>query len=161
MQIPAPTTEHQFLLQFVGDWSFESECIMGPDQPPNVTKGTQSIKPLGAFWTLGAMESPGPDGNPMHSMMTLGFDPVRGKFVGSFIASCMTHHWLYEGTLDTTGRILTLDAEGPSFAGDGSMAKYQDIIEAVDHETYLFSSQIQDASGNWVRFMHGKHTRVA
>ena len=73
----------------------------------------------------------------------------------------MTHHWLYEGTLDTTGRILTLDAEGPSFAGDGSMAKYQDIIEAVDHETYLFSSQIQDASGNWVKFMHGKHTRVA
>ena len=41
------------------------------------------------------------------------------------------------------------------------MAKYQDIIEAADHETYLFSSLIQDASDNWVRFMHGKHTRVA
>jgi hypothetical protein len=97
----------------------------------------------------------------MHSMMTLGFAPIRGKSVGSFVASCMTHHWLYEDSLDVTGRTLTVDAEGPSFTGDGSMARYQDIIEAVDHETYLLSSQIQDPSGNWVKFMHGKHTRVA
>jgi hypothetical protein len=160
MLTPEPTIEHQFLLQLVGDWTFETECSMGPDQPPSQSTGKQSIRALGSLWTLGGMESAGPDDEPMHSMMTLGFDPVRGKFVGSFVASCMTHHWLYEGSLDSNRRVLTLDAEGPSFTGDGSMAKYQDIIEVVDQDTYWFSSQYQDSSGNWVKFMQGKHSRM-
>ena len=60
----------------------------------------------------------------------------------------MTLQWLYEGSLDTVRRVLTLDAEGPSFSGDGSMVKYQDIIEVVDADTYLFSSQFQSSDGN-------------
>ena len=59
-----------------------------------------------------------------------------------------------------TGRILTRDPVGLSFTGDGRMAKYHDHIEAVDHQTYLFSSQFLDASGNRVRFMLGKHMRA-
>jgi Protein of unknown function (DUF1579) len=159
MQIPEPTPEHLYLLQLVGDWEFESECVMGPDSPPSKSTGKQSIRALGSFWTLGEMETPGPDGKPMHSLITLGFDPARGKFVGSFVTSCMTYHWLYEGTLDSNHRVLTLDAEGPSFAGDGSVVKYHDIIEVMDKDTYLFSSEYQDAGGNWVRFMSGTHTR--
>ena len=159
MQIPEPTPEHQFLLQLVGEWDLESECVMGPDQPPIKSVGKQSTRALGSFWTLGEMETSMPEGGAMQSLISLGFDPVRGKFVGSFIASCMTHHWLYEGTLDADRRVLTLDAEGPSFTGDGSTAKYQDIVEVVDQDTYLFSSQYQHSDGHWVKFMSGKHTR--
>ncbi len=160
MQIPEPTFEHQFLLQFLGDWELETACTLSPGQPPSVTRGKQSIRALGSFWTLGDMESEGPGDQPMRSLMTLGFDPHRGKFVGSFVASCMTHHWLYEGSLDADRRVLTLDSEGPSFAGDGNTAKYQDIIEVIDKDTYLFSSQYLDSDGNWFKFMNGKHTRV-
>jgi hypothetical protein len=71
----------------------------------------------------------------------------------------MTHHWLYEGTLDDSQRVLTLAAEGPSFTGDGSLAKYHDVIEVVDPNTYLFSSRYQDPGGQWIDFMWGKHTR--
>ncbi len=159
MQTPEPNLEHQWLLQLVGDWDFEHECNMGPDQPPSHSTGSQTTRALGSLWTLGEMESPGPDGHPMRSLMTLGFDPARGKFVGSFVASCMTFQWLYEGALDVDHRVMTLDAEGPSFSGDGSMAKYQDIIEVIDQDTYLFSSQFQDGDGNWTKFMQGKYTR--
>ena len=159
MQIPEPTPEHQYLLQLVGDWDIESECEMGPDQPPSKSTGTQSTRALGSYWTLGEMETAGPDGKPMLSLMTLGYDPSRGKFVGSFVSSCMTYHWLYEGALDADRRILTLESEGPSFAGDGSMAKYHDIIEVVDPDTYLFASQYKDSDGRWIKFMRGKHTR--
>ena len=41
----------------------------------------------------------------------------------------MTHLWVYDGALDAAGKVLTLDAEGPSFTGDGTTAKYQDVIE--------------------------------
>lgn len=69
--------------------------------------------------------------------MTLGFDPAKGRFVGSFIASMMSMMWLYEGSLDAEGKSLVLDTEGPSMTGDGSMAKYQDVITFLspDHRT--------------------------
>lgn len=159
MQTPEPTVEHKFLLQLVGDWDFETECVMGDGQPVSKSIGKQTTRALGSFWTLGEMESPGPDGKPMHSLITLGFTPEQGKYVGSFVSSCMTYHWLYEGSLDANRRVLTLNAEGPSFNGDGSMAKYQDIIEVVDVNSYLFSSRYLDSSGKWVKFMFGKHTR--
>jgi len=159
MQMPEPTPEHHWLLKLVGNWEFESECNMGPDQPPSLSTGTQATRPLGSLWILGEMASPGPDGQPMQSLITLGFDPAQGKFVGSFYASCMTYQWLYVGSLDSERRVLTLDAEGPSFVGDGSMAKYQDIIEWVDENTYLFSSRFQNADGSWMTFMNGKYSR--
>lgn len=159
MQMPEATQEHHWLLQLVGEWDFEHECDMGPDQPLSKSTGTQTTRPLGSLWTIGEMEMSGPDGQPMISIMTLGFDPARGKFVGTFIASCMTFQWLYEGTLDANRRILTLDSQGPSFSGDGSMADYQDIIEVVDQNTYMFSSQCKAPDGSWVKFMNGKYTR--
>jgi hypothetical protein len=58
--------------------------------------------------------------------MTLGYDPAKKRFVGSFVASMMTFLWLYDGELDAAQKVLKLDAEGPSFAGEGKMAKYVD-----------------------------------
>ncbi len=159
MQTQEPTPEHHYLLQLVGDWNIQTEYQMGPDQPRMQSTGTQSTRAIGSLWTLGEMITPGADGQSMLSLMTLGFDPARHKFVGSFVSSCMTHQWLYEGSLDDSQRVLTLVAEGPSFAGDGSLAKYHDVIEVVDRNTYLFSSRYQDPSGQWIEFMWGKHTR--
>ena len=75
----------------------------------------------------------------MKSIITLGYDPAKQRFVGSFIASCMTHLWPYEGTLDATGKVLTLDSEGPSFSGDGTTVKYQDIVEIVDDDNWMLA----------------------
>ncbi len=161
MQLPQPTEHHQWLDQLVGEWRTESEWSMGDDQPAMKTTGKQITRSLGGFWTLGEMETIETEGEPMKSLITLGFDPLRGKFVGTFIASCMSFHWLYEGTLDDQRRILTLETSGPSFANDGSMSKYQDVIEWVDENTYLFWSRYQLGDGSWKRFMNGKHTRMS
>jgi hypothetical protein len=160
MQAPEPTSEHQWLLKLVGNWTFEHDCNMGPDQPAVKCSGKQTTVALGSLWTVGEMENAGPDGQPAKSIISVGFDPARGKFVGTFISSCMPQLWIYEGSLDEGRKILTLNAEGPSFAGDGTMAKYQDIIELVDDNQYLFYSQFLNADGSWNRFMDGKYTRV-
>lgn len=160
MQLPEPTLEHKWLLQLLGDWEFDSECMMGPDQPPMKTTGKLTTRSLGDLWTLGEMENATPDGQGMRSLMTLGFDPAKQRFVGTFVASCMTHLWPYEGQLDAAQRVLTLDSEGPSFAGDGTMAKYHDIIEVIDQDHYLLISEHQNPDGSWTRFMNAKYTRV-
>lgn len=80
--------------------------------------------------------------------------------MGTFIASCMTHQWVYDGQFDTARKVLILDTEGPSFADDGTLAKYQDLIEVIDADQYLLSSQCQNPDGTWVKFMTGKYVRV-
>ena len=160
MQMPEPTHEHEWLLQLVGDWTFESECNMRPDQPPMKTTGKQTTRSLGSLWTLGEMENDSPDGQAMRSVFTLGFDTAKQRFVGTFVASCMTHLWPYDGQLDAARKVMTLDSEGPSFADDGTMAKYQDIIEIFDKDRYLLLSQFQSPDGTWTQFMSAKYTRI-
>lgn len=161
MQLPEPTSEHHWLMQLVGSWSFVHECDLGPGQPSSKSSGTQVTRALGAFWTIGDMVGQGPDGSMANSIMTVGFDNAKGKFVGTFHSSCMNMQWIYEGSLDSDKRILTLDSYGPSFSGDGSTALYQDIIEIVDANSYLFRSRYQMPDGTWNNFMNGTYTRVS
>lgn len=160
METPSPTVEHEWLHQLLGNWKFEAECIMGPDQPPSKSGGTQATRLLGSLWTLGEMESYGPDGLPMQSIITLGFDPAKHCFAGTFVASCMTHLWLYNGQLDASRKVLTLDTEGPSFTDDGTITKYQDIIKIIDQDHYLMTSQFVSPEGSWVKFMSATYSRI-
>lgn len=158
-QPPEPQKEHVWLHKLVGEWTSEMECFMGPDQPPMKTTGRESVRSLGGLWTLGKGAGDAPDGTPVESIMTLGYDPQRQKFVGTFVASCMTHLWVYEGTLDETGKVLTLDTEGPSFTGDGSMSKYQDIIEFVSDDHRVLRSRVPGEDGKWTEFMTAHYRR--
>jgi hypothetical protein len=160
MQIPEPVKEHQWLQRLVGEWTFESECSMGPDEPPLKSTGRESVRSLGGLWTIGEGSGEMPGGGQCASIMTLGFDPQQNCFVGSFVASVMTHFWPYRGTLDAGCRVLTLDSEGPSFAGDGTLAKYQDIIEFVSDDHRTLSSQVLGPEGQWMPFMKAHYRRT-
>jgi hypothetical protein len=155
-----PIKEHHWLQRFVGEWSFEGECVMGPDQPPMKSTGQCVTRSLGGLWILNEGSGEMPDGGEAKSIITLGYDPAKGKFVGTFIASMMTHLWLYEGSLDASGKVLTLDAEGPSMAGDG-MANYQDIMTVENDNHWILSSQMQGPDGQWTKFMTAHYRRKA
>jgi hypothetical protein len=154
-----PTKEHKWLLRLIGEWSFEGECMMGPDQPPMKSSGHGSIRSLGGLWIVNEGTGEMPGGGEAQSIMTLGYDPAKGKFVGTFIASMMTHLWLYEGVLDASGKVLTLDAEGPSMTGDGGLAKYQDIVTVENDDLWMLSSQMLGPDGQWHKFMTAHYRR--
>jgi hypothetical protein len=154
-----PQKEHHWLQQLVGDWTYESECIMGPDQPPMTSQGKERVRTLGGLWTVGEMESGMPDGSTGTMIMTLGFDPAKGRFVGTFVGSMMTFLWSYDGELDAAEKVLTLNAESPSFAGDGTMAQYKDIIEIKGPNERTLSSQVLGDDGKWNRFMTATYKR--
>lgn len=149
--------EHLWLSKFVGDWTMEAECLMGPDQPPVKTTGLQTTRMLGNLWLIAEGEGECPDGSIAQSIITLGYDPQKQRFVGTFIASMMTHLWPYEGVLE--GDVLTLDSEGPSFTGEGPMVKYQDIIEHVDDDHWILRSRMPGEDGQWIQFMTAHYRR--
>ena len=71
-----PQAEHEWLHQLVGDWTYESECLMGPDQPPMKSSGTQSYSSIGGLWLVGDGTGCMPDGSPAKTRITLGYDPL-------------------------------------------------------------------------------------
>jgi len=92
--------------------------------------------------------------------MTLGYDPQKKRYVGTFIGSMMTHLWVYDGALDAAERVLTLDAEGPSMAAEGKMAKYQDVIELKSDDHRMLTSHVLGDDGTWHQFMTANYRRT-
>ncbi len=154
-----PQAEHEWLQQLVGDWTYASECNMGPDQPPMKSEGTARTRTLGGLWIQSDWTGDTPDGHSHLMCFTVGYDPAKNKFVGNFVASMMTHMWIYEGSLDAAKKVLTLDTEGPSFSGDGTMAPYQDIVEIVSRDEHTLTSQTIGPDGKWMQFMKAMYRR--
>ncbi|HSW11674.1 MAG TPA: DUF1579 domain-containing protein [Solimonas sp.] len=151
--------QHQWLQKLVGEWTCEMDCSMGPDQSRQKFTGTESVRSIGGVWIQTEGHSQMPDGNMGTTVMTLGYNPLKQRFVGSFVGSMMTWFWLYDGQLDAGGKVLTLDSEGPSFSGDGSLSKYQDIIEWRSDDHRLLVSQIPGPDGRWQEFMTAHYRR--
>ena len=154
---PTPPGEHhKWLQQLVGNWTVESEMMMGPDTPPVKSTATDTVRSLDGRWIIGEMKGEMPaamGGGKVTAIITLGYDVEKGKYQGTWIDSMHDLLWVYTGTLDATGKILTLEAEGPNMMdpADKTRVKYRDVIEikSADHRT-LTSSAFMD--GQWVQF---------
>lgn len=153
------TKQHEWLMQLVGEWAFEHEAVM-PDGEKSTMKGREVYRPLGKLWVVGELTSPMPDGSDMIAITTLGYDPRQNAYVGNWVGSPMTFMYTYQGQLDESGRVLTLDATGPAFEDPNKMAEYQDIIELVSPTERRFCSQVKGDDGSWNRFMEGVFTRA-
>ena len=62
--------------------------------------------------------------------------------------------------LDAAGKVLTLNVDGPSMAGDGKIVKYQDIVEVMSDDHRTLTSQMQMPDGTWSRFMTAHYRRI-
>jgi hypothetical protein len=160
MPKPEPQKEHTWLKQLVGDWTCEGVAIMGPDVPPVNFKTTDHTRSVGDVWFIGEGTGEMPDGTTSTTIATLGYDPAKQRFVGTFLGSMMTNLWVYEGTLDESGRVLTLDTEGPGLSGDGALAKYQDVIEIKSDDERTLTSFLQGEDGQWTQIMSMTYRRV-
>ena len=154
-----PSQEHKWLAQFVGDWTTDSKGTAGPGQPPMECAGKLSSKKLGEFWVLNEMKGD-MVGTPMNGMQTIGYDETKKKFVGTWVDSMSPFMWRYEGTLDKSGKVLTLEADGPNFTEPGKLTKFQDIYEFKSKDEIAITSKMLGSDGKWITFMSGAGKRI-
>ena len=154
-----PQKEHHWLQKFVGDWTFEGEASMSPDKPPESCVGTESVRSLGGLWILAEGQGEMPGGGPATTLMTIGYDPQKKRFVGTFVGSMMANLWIYEGELDKDERVLTLNSEGPDFATPGKTGKYKDVIEFKSEDHRIMTSHSLGDDGQWHGFMTANYRR--
>ncbi len=157
---PGPAPEHVLLKRFVGEWKLESECKTAPNAEPTKNTGRSSSQMLGERWVVNKMEFDA-DGVRVVGVQTLGYDPAKEKYVGTWTDNMQNHLWVYEGTYDESTRTLTLDTMGPNMMGDGELIPYQDTFEFVSKDKIIMRSQAKDDAGEWVVFMTSQMTRVA
>ncbi|HEY4253651.1 MAG TPA: DUF1579 domain-containing protein [Roseomonas sp.] len=155
-----PQEQHRWLQQMIGRWSFASEATMGPGQPSMRSEGTEVVRALGGLWVVAEGAGTTPDGKPANWMMTLGFDPKKGCFTGTWVGSMMTLLWVYDGFLDAERRVLTLEADGPSFTDGTKLAKYRDIIRIESPDHRVMTSHALGDDGSWTGFMTAHYRRI-
>jgi hypothetical protein len=155
-----PQPEHDWLQQLVGEWEMEAESVTGPGQPPAKSKGFERVRSLGGLWVVCEGQGEMPGGGTANMIMTLGYDPRLRRYVGTWVGSMMTNMWVYNGTTDPAGRVLTLDTEGPDFASGGDKtARYQDVIEIVSEDHRTLTSRTPGPDGKWVEFMKAHYRK--
>jgi hypothetical protein len=156
-QVPSmkaePQKEHEWLQKLAGEWTFEGEMTMEPGKPPEKFTGTESVRSVGGLWILTEGQSEMPDGNPATTIMTLGYDPQRKRFVGTFVASIETHLWFYDGGLDEAEKVLTLNTEGPNMAAEGKIARFKDVMEIRSDDYRVLTSHMLSDDGKWRKVM--------
>src|SRR5262245_2273395 len=100
-ELPKPGKEHQWLQQLAGEWDCDVEMYMEPGKPPQKCKGTESIRSLGGFWTLSEQKGEFM-GMSFNGLLTLGYDPEKEKYVGTWVDNMTNYLWKYEGSLDAS-----------------------------------------------------------
>lgn len=155
-----PVAEHAWLQRLVGNWKTESEMRMGPDQPPALSEGSETVTSLGGLWAFTDGKAQMPNGQDMNYKVALGYDVSFKEYRGCWFADASSHLWKYTGTLSADGNTMTLDCVGPNMEKEGETANYRDVIEFSDDDHRTMKSYGQAEDGSWNLFMTVQYTRV-
>lgn len=145
----APAKQHEWLVQLAGEWVTDAEAVMAPGQPPIKFKGTESVKVLGGLWAVAEMKNE-VMGAAMTGVMQIGYDPKKGKYVGTFVCSAGPELWQYEGAVE--GNTLTLNTTGPHMV-TGKPTRMKDVIEIKNKDEKVLTSHVLGDDGKWTLFM--------
>ena len=159
MMQPQAQKEHKWLQKLVGEWTYEAKALMGPDFPLESSVGTESVRSIGDLWVQCEGRSKMPDGSPATMLLTIGYDIQKKRFTGSWVGSMMAHMYVYDGELDASERVLTLNAEGPDFEVPGKTATFKDVIELKNDDERVLTSHVLADNGEWQQFMEANYKR--
>jgi hypothetical protein len=147
-----PQQEHFALERMVGTWDVKSS-ITGPE-----ANWTEVCRSLDGVWYIAEGEGDVPGGKA-RTVLTVGYDPDKGRYVGSWIGTMMGMFWVYEGDLSEDGNTLSLYAIGPDFMGEGKTVEYREQIVFQDDNHRLFTSATKQPDGSWETFQDIQYTR--
>ena len=109
--VPEPLIPHEQLAQEAGIWDAEMTMWTEPGGVPLTTTAIETNRMVGNFWLVSDFECEH-EPFPFSGQMQLGYDPLKGKFVGSWVDTMSPYATISEGDYDIATRTLTLHAKG-------------------------------------------------
>jgi hypothetical protein len=140
-EMPKPGPEHEMLKELAGTW--DAAIKMGGQE----AKGTAVYKmELGGFWLMSTFEGD-LGGMKFKGQGIDGYDPLRKKFVTTWVDSMSPTPLWMEGTYDKETHTMTMTGEG---AGqDGKLHKYKTTTETKGKDAMVFKMfEVKDGKDN-------------
>lgn len=109
---PALGPEIDIIKKDVGEWDVEIKAWASADSEPMVTKGTETTRMLGGYWSVSNF-----DGNMMGMDFkghgSYGYDTKKKKYIGTWIDSLGPYMMHTEGDYDKETQTLSMVGDSP------------------------------------------------
>ena len=158
---PQPTKHHEILKRDVGEWDAEFKFWpQGPDSDPVTTEATETNRLLGnGMWLISEFRCKfGPMDFTGHGQF--GYDPVKKKYVGTWIDNVNPHMSRMEGTYDEATKTMTMKGESRNpQTGDAYTTK--NVAKEIDADNRVFTMYMQPPEGgdNFIKMMEITYKR--
>ena len=116
MPMPQPSEHHELLMHSVGeDTGTITMHMAGMPNTPN--KATETIEAFGGFWTRSHFECDFM-GMPFQGMGSMGYDPMKKKFIGTWQDNMSPTLSVMEGDYDEESKMMTMHWMAPTMTGE-------------------------------------------
>ena len=157
---PQPTEHHRLLKGDVGTWDAKMNVWFTPDAEPMTSQGTETNELLGnGMWLVSHFDGD-IAGTPFVGLGTMGYDPLKRKYVGTWIDNVTPHLSVMEGDYDAKDKTLTMISERPGPDGRETRT-VKSILKYVDADTRSFEIQVQGDDGKFWKMLETQYTRRA
>lgn len=133
-----PGPQHKQLAEhFAGTWTTRQTMWMDPSAPPmNETGKAVSTAIMGGRHIRMDFSSQWM-GQPFEGVALTSYDNVRGKYVGHWIDSMSTGHFMAEGDYDPATKAYTFRGEMPDPMKAGKTIAVREVIRIVDADHHV------------------------
>ncbi len=154
----APRDEHKRLQANVGVWEADiSIWAQGPDAEPMKSKGVEEVKMFGQLWNITDFEFEFM-GAPTHGHGTMGYDPSKKKYVGTWCESGSPYPATMEGDYDEKTKKFTFLMRGKDMAGSEQDMKIVTWHTDEKHRTFEMYVKMP-GSEDFVRTLEISYTK--
>lgn len=155
--MPQPTDEHKHMLAGVGEWEGTVTMLDMPGSKPE--PAVESVKAVGGFWILSDFHSSFM-GLPYHGSGHIGYDPMKKKYVGTWVDSMSSTFSLMEGEVDPKTHTLVMRWMAPDMTGTIVPHRSESIANG-DTRTMTFYSGTGEGKKSMVIEMKRKAGKAA
>jgi hypothetical protein len=156
-EMPKPQKEHAWLEQLAGEWESETEVTPPGQEGSMKFKGEERSRMIGGFWFLAENKGKMMD-VPFTGIMTLGYDPNKNQYIGTWVDSMGDYMWQYKGKVE--GNKITLESKGPCpLKPPGTLVNVRETLELKNKDHKVFTSSFQEDDGSWTQMVTTNYTR--
>jgi hypothetical protein len=158
--VPKPTPEHERLKKEVGTWDATIKSWMrGPDSEPSVSQGVEEVKLMpGGLWIQSEFHGKFGDADFCGAGQS-GYDPKKGKYVGTWVDSMDTSIMIMEGEYDSASHTLTMYSKGTDPSGKAYDAKMTSKFEGDDNRVFTMHMKNDETKGEYMKVMEISYKR--
>ncbi len=158
--VPKPTPEHKLLAHGVGTWDATIKSWMqGPGSEASVSKGVEIVKLMpGGLWLVSEFHGKFGD-MEFHGQGQSGYDPLKKKYIGSWIDSMETTIMIMEGDFDPKTSTLTMYSKGVDPAGKPYESKMVEVHKDKDARVFTMFMKSDETKSEYVKIMEISYVR--